>query len=187
MLLESQCTAKHDYRSTSKCLSIRYIAKVLHIQVGIRRKISGWEGDWCKKQYMPLGVLCKGNSRSYAVHQWAMTAGEQWVLTFIWHPRNTAPSTNWPSFAQTSLFSKDMARHPLLSISGATKDVTAHRYMWLFSSWGYSIIGEGSHECISTFFSAKIARWDEGMSWEKILDAWQHIWHLQQLETWSCG
>lgn len=187
VLLRSQCTAKHDYHSTSRCLSIHYIEKVLHIQVGIRKKFLDERADWCKKQHMSLGILCKGNSRGYAVHQRAMTTSEQWVLTFIWYTRNTAPSTNWPFFAQASLFSKDMIRHPLLSTSGATKDVTALRHMWLSSSWGYSIIGEGSHECIFTFFSAKIAKRDEAMFWEEILGAWQHIWLLQQLGTRSCG
>lgn len=138
-----------------RCLSIDYIAKILCIQVRIRRKkFLAERGDWCKKQYLSPGVVCKGNSRGYPVHQqtgpWQLMNSECWPS--FPHLRNTTPSANWadPLSPQASLFSKDMARHPLLGISGAIKDVTALRYMWPFSSWGYSRHWWRLTECIST-------------------------------------
>lgn len=96
----------------------------------------------------------------------AMTTGEQWVSAFISTPgkHHSFHKLGRPSLAQASLFAKDVARHPLLGISRAIRDVTALVYVWLFSSQGYSIIGEGSCECISAYFSAKLARWADATS-----------------------
>lgn len=178
-----------------RCLSIDYIAKILCIQVGIgRKKFLAERGDWCKKRYLSPGVLCKGNSRGDPVHQqtgpWQLMNSECWPS--FPHLRNTTPSANWadPLLPQASLFSKDMARHPLLGISGAIKDVTALRYMWPFSSWGCSVAGEGSlNASPPTSVQSKAGELKPSPvdGWEETPGAWQRIWLLQQLATWLCG
>lgn len=146
---------------TLYCKDIAYIGR------NREEEISGWERIVARSGACPHRYFAKEIPDCPVHHQtrpWPLVNSECWPS--FPHLRNTTPLTNWadPLLPQASLFSTDMARHHLLGISGGIKGVTALRNLWLFSNQGYSITGEGLHECISAYFSANLARRAEATS-----------------------